>query len=203
MRAARRQGRRRPITANSAAPRSRSSEAVAAVRWRLAEGRKRAGLDEPWRPGDRDCRRASALSAHRTARPSPPSPTRSASSTACSSIPKWCTRRAAPSCSQFRAHDRRHAPRLEHARLPRHEVATHPRAGRQGARDLRPVGRRRFSASPRVLIHEAIGEQLTCIFVDHGLMRAGRGGRSRLAVPRPLQHPADPCRCERDVSSPA
>ena len=27
--------------------------------------------------------------------------------------------------------------------------------------------------SPRVLIHEAIGDQLTCIFVDHGLMREG------------------------------
>jgi GMP synthase (glutamine-hydrolysing) len=26
-----------------------------------------------------------------------------------------------------------------------------------------------------VLIHEAIGDQLTCVFVDHGLMRAGRG----------------------------
>jgi GMP synthase (glutamine-hydrolysing) len=29
------------------------------------------------------------------------------------------------------------------------------------------------SAVAAVLIHEAIGEQLTCIFVDHGLMRAG------------------------------
>jgi GMP synthase (glutamine-hydrolysing) len=29
------------------------------------------------------------------------------------------------------------------------------------------------SAVTAVLIHEAIGEQLTCIFVDHGLMRAG------------------------------
>ena len=26
-----------------------------------------------------------------------------------------------------------------------------------------------------MLIHEAIGDQLTCIFVDHGLLRAGRG----------------------------
>jgi GMP synthase (glutamine-hydrolysing) len=29
------------------------------------------------------------------------------------------------------------------------------------------------SAVAAVLIHEAIGEQLTCVFVDHGLMRAG------------------------------
>jgi GMP synthase (glutamine-hydrolysing) len=26
-----------------------------------------------------------------------------------------------------------------------------------------------------VLIHEAIGDQLTCIFVDTGMMRPGRG----------------------------
>src|SRR3546814_9240949 len=29
------------------------------------------------------------------------------------------------------------------------------------------------SAVAAVLIHEALGEQLTCVFVDHGLMRAG------------------------------
>ena len=32
------------------------------------------------------------------------------------------------------------------------------------------------SSVAAVLIHEAIGDQLTCIFVDHGLLRAGRGG---------------------------
>ena len=31
------------------------------------------------------------------------------------------------------------------------------------------------SAVAAVLIHEAIGDRLTCIFVDHGLMRAGEG----------------------------
>ncbi len=29
------------------------------------------------------------------------------------------------------------------------------------------------SAVAAVLIHEAIGDQLTCVFVDHGLLRAG------------------------------
>ena len=29
------------------------------------------------------------------------------------------------------------------------------------------------SAVAAVLIHEAIGDQLTCIFVDHGLLREG------------------------------
>jgi GMP synthase (glutamine-hydrolysing) len=32
------------------------------------------------------------------------------------------------------------------------------------------------SAVAAVLIHEAIGAQLTCVFVDHGLMRAGEAG---------------------------
>src|SRR5581483_1276781 len=31
------------------------------------------------------------------------------------------------------------------------------------------------SAVAAVLIHEAIGEQLTCVFVDHGLLRLGEG----------------------------
>jgi hypothetical protein len=46
------------------------------------------------------------------------------------------------------------------------------RAGRQGQGDLRPLGRRRLGVAA-VLIHEAIGDQLTCVFVDHGLMRLG------------------------------
>ena len=61
--------------------------------------------------------------------------------------------------------------RLDDGALPRERGRADPRAGRQGARDLRAVGRRRFSAVAAVLIHEAIGDQLTCVFVDHGLMR--------------------------------
>jgi GMP synthase (glutamine-hydrolysing) len=48
------------------------------------------------------------------------------------------------------------------------------------------------SAVAAVLIHEAIGDQLTCVFVDHGLMRRTRRG-GRAPLPRPLQHPARPC----------
>ena len=33
------------------------------------------------------------------------------------------------------------------------------------------------SSVAAVLVHEAVGEQLTCIFVDHGLMRAGEGAQ--------------------------
>ncbi len=55
------------------------------------------------------------------------------------------------------------------------------------------------SSVAAVLIHEAIGDQLTCVFVDTGLMRAGRGRRGGHPVPRPLQHPADPRRRERPL----
>ena len=48
------------------------------------------------------------------------------------------------------------------------------------------------SAVAAVLIHEAIGDQLTCVFVDHGLLRLGGGREGGGAVPRPLQHSARP-----------
>ena len=48
------------------------------------------------------------------------------------------------------------------------------------------------SAVAAVLIHEAIGEQLTCVFVDHGLLRLGEGQKVVAPVPRhyniPLVH---------------
>ena len=53
--------------------------------------------------------------------------------------------------------------------------------------------------SPRVLLHEAIGDQLTCILVDHGLMRQNEAGEVVGALPRPLQHPARPRRCQRPL----
>ena len=47
-----------------------------------------------------------------------------------------------------------------------------PRPGRRQPGDLRPLRRRRQLVAA-VLIHEAIGDQLTCVFVDHGLLRQG------------------------------
>ena len=64
------------------------------------------------------------------------------------------------------------------------------------------------SAVAAVLIHEAIGEQLTCVFVDHGLLRLGEARTGRRAVPRPLQHSARPrgrrgrCSSTRSPASP-
>ena len=50
-----------------------------------------------------------------------------------------------------------------------------------------------------VLIHEAIGDQLTCIYVDHGLMRLNESERGRGSVPRALQYPAGACGCASAV----
>ena len=55
------------------------------------------------------------------------------------------------------------------------------------------------SSVAAVLIHEAIGDQLTCILVDHGLMRKNEARGSRRHVPRALQHPAGACGCGRHV----
>ena len=48
------------------------------------------------------------------------------------------------------------------------------------------------SSVAAVLIHEAIGDQLTCVFVDTGLLRLNEADEVVDPVPRPLQHPADP-----------
>ena len=92
----------------------------------------------------------------------------------CSSTPRSCTRPTAPSSSPtsstrspacksdwtmaaFRARDDRHA---SASRSARRRVI----CGLSGGVD---------STVAAVLIHEAIGDQLTCVFVDHGLMRLG------------------------------
>ena len=62
--------------------------------------------------------------------------------------------------------------RLDDGRIQRRQDRRNPRAGRGRKGHLRPLGRGR-QAVAAVLIHEAIGEQLTCVFVDHGLMRMG------------------------------
>ena len=72
---------------------------------------------------------------------------------------------------QFRAPRLRPRRRLDDGRIPQDQDRGNPRAGRQRARSsaASPAGSIRAVAA--VLIHEAIGDQLTCVFVDHGLMR--------------------------------
>ena len=50
------------------------------------------------------------------------------------------------------------------------------------------------SSVAAVLIHEAIGEQLTCVFVDHGLLRLNEAKKVVELFRGPLQYPAGACR---------
>ena len=66
-----------------------------------ADGRARAGVDEPRRPGDAAAAGVPRGRRRARARRSPPSPTTRGGSTACSSIRRWCTRRTARAAAQF------------------------------------------------------------------------------------------------------
>ena len=46
------------------------------------------------------------------------------------------------------------------------------------------------SAVAAALVHRAVGDQLTCVFVDHGLLRAGRGRAGREGLRRRDRHQA-------------
>ena len=49
-----------------------------------------------------------------------------------------------------------------------------PRPGRRRQGDLRALGRRGLAVAA-LLTYQAVGDQLTCVFVDHGLMRKNEG----------------------------
>ena len=55
------------------------------------------------------------------------------------------------------------------------------------------------SSVAAVLIHEAIGDQLTCIFVDHGLLRGGEAEQVVALFRDHLQHPAGASRRQRPL----
>ena len=57
------------------------------------------------------------------------------------------------------------------------------------------------SAVAALLIHEAIGDQLTCIFVDHGLLRQNEAQEVVELFRGALQHPAGRGRCVARASS--
>ena len=76
----------------------------------------------------------------------------------------------------LRARDLRLPRRLEHAGLHHREaVARDPRAGRQATRCILGLSGGVDSSVAAALIHRAIGDQLTCVFVDHGLLRLDEG----------------------------
>ena len=107
--------------------------------------------------GDRVTQAAGRLHASRPsarARRSRSPATRRPASTRCSSTPRSCTRRDGASADrQLRAQDRGPRRRLDDGAFPHERDREDPRAGRQGPRHLRPVGRRRLGgggeADPR------------------------------------------------------
>ena len=55
------------------------------------------------------------------------------------------------------------------------------------------------SSVAAALIHRAIGDQLTCVFVDHGLLRLNEAQAGDGHVRRPAACQGDPCRCQRRI----
>ena len=109
----------------------------------------------------------------RRMRPTPSPPTKRAAITRRCSIPRWSTRPTARSSSPISC-----------SRSPASKATGRwpPSAQEEIARIRAQVGKSRVicglsggvdSAVAAVLIHEAIGDQLICVFVDHGLMRQG------------------------------
>ncbi len=124
--------------------RDRGDGTVSAGRWRVAARRARRRLDEPWRSGDRSAvglpcarhQRQRTLRHHRR-RDAPllrrDVPSRSRAHAA---------RRG--TAAKLHANGCGHRAGLEHEGVPCRGHPPHPRAGREKARHMRPVGRRRF-----------------------------------------------------------
>jgi GMP synthase (glutamine-hydrolysing) len=144
----------------------------------LEQGRPRAGLDEPWRPRDRLPR------ASRTVASSEGAPFALIADDARhyygtmfhpevvhtphgAQLLRNCTHLVCGCHGDWTM-----------ARLPRRGDRAHPRPESAAATWSVAFRAASDSSSRRVLIHEAIGDQLTCIYVDHGLMRAARASRS-------------------------
>ena len=53
------------------------------------------------------------------------------------------------------------------------------------------------------LVHQAIGDQLTCLFVDNGLLRKGEAEGGGADLPGYLQDQPDPCRCNQAIPRPS
>ena len=194
MRPARRPGRARPTTASIGRAEIRLDRPSPLFEGLLAPGQR----STVWMshgdkitaipPGFRRHRPERHLAVRRHRRRGPPL------STASSSTPRSSTPRSAPACCRTSCSASAASPATgrctpsasRRSRKVRAQVGTGGViCGLSGGVD---------SAVAALLVHEAIGDQLTCVFVDTGLLRFGEARGGGRPVPRPLQHPAGPCR---------
>ncbi len=161
------------------------------VRRRLEPGRPRAGLDEPRRPRHASCRRASASSPPATTRPSPPSPTTQAVSSASSSIPRSCTRpRAASSCAISPMRSRLPPATGPWPRFRERAIAQIRAPGRERAGDPRPLRRRQFHRRGRCCCTRRSATSSPASSSNTACLREGEAREVVDHLPRQLQHPA-------------
>ena len=97
---------------------------------------------------------------------------RRATAPACSGTPRCCTPSRASGCSRTSSGRAPGSPRLDHVQRRRRPRHGDPRPGRRGPGPLRALRRRRLVVAA-ALVQKAVGDQLTCVFVDHGLLREG------------------------------
>ena len=130
-------------------------------------------VDEPRRRHHRGAGRASRPRPRAPARRWRPCTTPSAGSSGCSSTPRWCTPTGAARSSTTSSSTCAGACRA--GRTSRSSSSRWRRCGPRSARDrvLCALSGGVDSAVAAALVHKAIGDQLTCVFVDTGLMRSG------------------------------
>ena len=130
-------------------------------------------VDEPRRRHHRGARRASWPRRPARARRWRPCTTPSAGSSACSSTPRWCTPTGASEVfDHFLIDVCGCLPGWTHVSIIEQQVAA-VRAQVGGDRVLCALSGGVDSAVAAALVHKAMGDQLTCVFVDTGLMRSG------------------------------
>ena len=132
---------------------------------------RRAGLDEPRRPGGAAWRRGSRSSAAATPAPPGLSVTSPGGSTGCSSIPKCTTRPGARrSSATFCSASASLKPLWTMASF----IETTTESIRQQVGDgqvICALSGGVDSSVTAMLVHRAIGDRLTCVFVNNGLLR--------------------------------
>ena len=137
-----------------------------------ADGLPPSGLDEPWRPRHRD---PGWLRSRRAPRQNAPFAfiANEAQKFYARAVPPgsraYAGRRQA--ACQFRPQDRRPQGRLVDGRLSRQGSIAEIRKQVGDKRVICGLSGGVDSSVAALLIHEAVGDQLTCILVDHGLMR--------------------------------